>query len=142
MRSTVVDGALYDSARILVVDGSQNERTDGVRRAAKVVDKENASAAQDAPASNTPDPREDGDDFEPLFQPLILTVLSSEESRQASEPENQRKSRVALALTLAERGVRDSAALAAILDTWILTERSRPLREDIQRARLLAQQKP
>jgi hypothetical protein len=155
----VVDGALYDSTKFFVINCPDDH---AARRATKGYEDENASASDNgAPATvsgggsrpaagvaseasvvgegrTRPGPPEA---FE-RFEPLVLAVLSSDESRQASEPEHQRKSRVALALALAERGVQDSAGLAAILSTWDQTERSRPLREDIRRARLLASPGP
>lgn len=144
MRSTIVDGALYDSAKFFLVNGTKNG-SDGGRSEASGFAKQNASASNGASASEPSEGLAGGTgrtgDFE-RFQPLILAVLSFDESRQASEVENLRKSRVALALALAEQGVQDAAALAAILDTWSQTERSRPLRDDIERARLLVHPKP
>lgn len=70
------------------------------------------------------------------FEPLALAVLESDPARQ-EQPERIRKSRAELAMAMAEHGLKSSAALAAILDGWLQIERSRSLREAIERARLV-----
>ncbi len=148
LRSSVVDSALYDSSKFFVLNGAAS-RHSAVQNASA---SDNGAVASGGglrpPAGVASEVGVVGDGstgppegFE-RFEPLLMAVLSSDESRQASEPEHQRKSRVALALALAERGVQDSAGLAAILASWDQTERSRPLREDIRRARLLAGASP
>lgn len=70
------------------------------------------------------------------FEPLVLAVIEIDPERQ-EQPERVRKSRAELAMALAEAGLKGSAALAAILDGWLQIERSRSLREVIERARLV-----
>lgn len=70
------------------------------------------------------------------FESLALAVLEIDPGRQ-EQPERVRKTRADLAVALAEHGLKSSAALAAILDGWLQIERSRTLREVIERARLL-----
>ena len=138
-RSSEVDSALYTGAKFFVDNCGKQTDVAGADSEMKGIHKENASASDGAPASSKGDSAGSGDGkrlFEP-FGPLILAVLAGDDARQANETENLRKDRVALAVALAERGPRISVPLAAILDTWAQTERSRPLREDIARARLL-----
>lgn len=156
MRSSIVDLATYEKAKIFVVKWPSQQKIDGVdiemKGFQKEKENENASAtlaSNGAPASagNENDPEVAANQVGEVasrgayerFEALILTVLSADDGRQVSETENLRKERVALALALAGRGSRLSAPLAAILDAWSQTERSRPLREDIERARLLTQ---
>ena len=153
MRSSIVDLAMYEKAKFFVVKWPSQQKIDGVdiemKGFQKEKENENASAtlaSNGAPASagNENDPEVAANQAAPRgayerFEALILTVLSADDGRQVSETENLRKERVALALALAGRGSRLSAPLAAILDAWSQTERSRPLREDIERARLLTQ---
>jgi len=136
IRATTPDWPLYDGAKFFVENVLKQEMKD-VRGDTKGCGKENPSATNGASAllgfaaGKKSEGRTDG--FEP-FEPLLMAVLSSDGVRQAGEPESHRASRVALAGALAEHGVKDSAALAAILSTWLQTERSRPLREAIERA--------
>ncbi|KAK6376398.1 proteasome component M29 [Exophiala oligosperma] len=137
MKSYVVDLAVYENANVFVKKWPIKRKLDaGVDVEMNGAEKENASASNGALAS----PRKGAEEsaYE-RFEPLVLAVLAAEnnDGRQGSEPENVRRERVALAVALAERGTRVSAPLAAILTTWARTERSRLLREDIQRAQLL-----
>ena len=143
MKTYVVDLALYENANGFVKKWPIKQKSDGVDIEMKGAEKENASASNDALAATRKG--EDGPGEPPAgyerFEPLILAVLAAEDEghRQGSEPENVRRERVALAVALAGRGTRVSAPLAAILTTWAGTERSRLLREDIERAQLLLQ---
>ncbi|KAK5341475.1 proteasome component M29 [Exophiala xenobiotica] len=145
MRSSVVDLAMYEKSKFFVTKWPTQQKIDGVDIEMEGAQKENASASNGAPASSGRNPEEAANeaslagfrDAYERFEPLILTVLSADDGRQGSETENLRRERVALALALAGKGSRLSAPLAAILDAWSQTERSRPLREDIERARLL-----
>jgi len=145
MRSSVVDLAMYEKAKFFVTKWPTQQKIDGVDIEMEGAQKENASASNGAPASSGRNPEEAANEASiagfrgayERFEPLILTVLSADDGRQGSETENLRRERVALALALAGKGSRLSAPLAAILDAWSQTERSRPLREDIERARLL-----
>ncbi|KIX07081.1 uncharacterized protein Z518_05058 [Rhinocladiella mackenziei CBS 650.93] len=138
--ASAVDGALYESAKFFVVNVSPMKKDEGVRFGTENPSASNGAAPSLRLRTGEKSERRAGGEgpsgFWETFEPLVLAVLSSDTARQASEPENQRKSRVSLALAIAERGVQQPAALAAILDTWLQAERSRPLREDIERARL------
>lgn len=85
---------------------------------------------------------ENGADASELHK-LILAILSHSVGKSESsrvEPEILRKSRVRLGLALVERSGCNASArsrLASIFDMWLKTERSRPLREDIEKARTL-----
>ncbi|KAI1614467.1 proteasome stabiliser-domain-containing protein [Exophiala viscosa] len=138
-RSSEVDSALYTGAKFFVDNCGKQADVAGVDSEMKGINKENASASDVAPASSKGDSAgsEDGQRLHEPFEPLVLAVLAGGDARQANETENLRRDRVALAVALAERGPRMSVPLAAILDNWSQTERSRPLREDIDRARLL-----
>jgi len=140
-RSNALDIALYDSAKYFVSKSPKRHMADDVGEEAKAEsDKITSPASNGALAtqqrSSADDASAEGIDpgvFE-RFQPLIMAVLAFplEPWRQ---PERGRRSRVDLALALAQRGPQNPAALAAILDPWVPEERSRPLREDIERAR-------
>ncbi|KAL2427107.1 Proteasome component ECM29 [Exophiala dermatitidis] len=152
MQSRAVDSALYEGAKYFVLHAPQIKTKDGVHGEMEGCDNNKNAAASDdargtgsAPAvmvEEATERRAEGDGrkdsgtgrFEP-FEPLLMAVLAADSSRQGSEIESQRRSRVGLAQALAERGVQDPAALTAILDRWLQTERSRPLREDMERAR-------
>ncbi|EXJ79208.1 hypothetical protein A1O3_08709 [Capronia epimyces CBS 606.96] len=162
LRSSSLDSALYDSAKFFVLNALQEEKKAGVGGEVEGCDdndRENASTTHDADGAagadgagsaamglgqgqasgggavgRTGTGRTGGRGFEP-FEPLLMAVLTADSSRQASEVESQRRSRVGLARALAERGVQDRAALTAILDGWLQAERSRPLREEMERAR-------
>ncbi|KIV78326.1 hypothetical protein PV11_10053 [Exophiala sideris] len=139
IRSSEVDSALYTGSKFFVDNCGKHTDVTGVDNEMKGIEKENASASDGAPASHKDDSAGSGDGqrlFEP-FEPLVLAVLAGNDDRQANETENLRRDRVAVAVALAEREPRISVPLAAILDTWSQTERSRPLRKDIARARLL-----
>ncbi|EXJ96242.1 hypothetical protein A1O1_01368 [Capronia coronata CBS 617.96] len=151
--SSTIDAALYDSAKVFVQAARKENEKGSVGGEKEGCDKtENNSAPDDAQleglrsaavAKEVSGRRAGGDDggtggggFAP-FEPLLMAVLTAgaDFSRQATETEGRRRSRVDLARTLAEGGVVDPAALRAILDRWLQVERSRPLREDIERAR-------
>lgn len=70
------------------------------------------------------------------FEPLALAVVQVEPDRQ-EQPERVRKTRADLAVELAEHDLKSPAALTTILDGWLKVERSRSLREMIERARLV-----
>lgn len=138
IRAGEVDSALYEGAKIFVLTWPKKKR-------GGVVDGENPSATnQDAQASSQEKVGEKPETGEgrarpafERFEPLVMAVLDSDPDRQAQQPEHIRKSRVGLAVAFVERGVQESASLAAILDAWLKSERSRPLREDVERARLM-----
>ncbi|KAL2427097.1 Proteasome component ECM29 [Exophiala dermatitidis] len=151
MQSRAVDSALYEGAKYFVLHAPQIQTKDGVHGKMEGCDNnKNASASNDARGTGSApamvgeaserraegDGRKDGGSgrFEP-FEPLLMAVLAADSSRQGSEIESQRRSRVGLAQALAERGVQDPAAFTEILDRWLQTERSRPLREDMEKAR-------
>ena len=151
MRVGEIDSALYDEAKIFVLTWPKTKKGVEDIQGKGYENGENPSATDEAaPASpekssvtvwRVPEASEDGTakglrgSFE-RFEPLVMAVLDSDPGRQAQQPEHIRKSRVALAVASAERNSLRSLSLAAILDTWTQTERSRPLREDIERARL------
>lgn len=140
-RSSEVDSALYTGAKFFVVNCRKfSDVENGEDREMKGSEKENASASDGAPASSAGSG--DGEGLSAAFEPLVLSVLAGDDGRQATEAENLRKDRVALAVALVERAPRISVPLAAILDTWLQTERSRPLREEIERTRLLIKRSP
>ena len=140
VRSTALDMALYESAKIFVVNApkTKGDEDDVVKdsKTGSSDDRNTSPASNDALATNRRQfsgVTSEVGVFE-RFQPLVMAVLAAplEPWRQ---PERARKSRVELALALGQRGLQDPAALAAILDPWLAEERSRPLREDIERAR-------
>lgn len=154
LHSSTVDTALYDSAKYFVANVLKGRSEAGAGGEKEGCDTKNAAASGDANGTGSAAAvgeasesraggkgRKDnggGAGFEP-FQPLLMAVLTagseSDSSRQDSETESQRRSRVGLAHALAERGVQDPAVLTAILDRWLQAERSRPLREEIESVR-------
>lgn len=77
-------------------------------------------------------------ELERFLEEVILALTSHDSSRLEASPENVRKSRVRLGLTLVERRACNAVSrgrLASILDKWLNVERSRPLREDLEKAR-------
>ncbi|KIW80525.1 hypothetical protein Z517_07141 [Fonsecaea pedrosoi CBS 271.37] len=141
IRSSKLDIALYDGAKFFVVNTSRpkSEGSDGgddnVDGPDDTINSASGLATASAPRSSAREGSElDGRRaFEP-FQPLVMAVLACP-PEPWREPERARKSRADLALAMAQQGLRDPAALAAILDPWLVEERSRPLREEIGRAR-------
>jgi hypothetical protein len=139
VRSSSLDMALYSGVTIFVENVAPAKGVD-VAVGDKSDAKNTSSASRSAPATG---PRgsfggedsEEGDQPGARFQPLIMAVFAypSEPWRQ---PERARKSRVDLGLALARQrpSLKDPRALASILDPWLVEERSRPLREDLERA--------
>jgi hypothetical protein len=122
MQSHNVDEALYDGAKELVLELS---RSTSPRNGHGSKEIDNTTAGGTPRAKGTID----------AFSSLLMAVLNPEaSSRQSSEPEKLRKSRVALAVALAEQGLQDSTGLSKILEEWLKTERSRLLCDDIKRA--------
>jgi hypothetical protein len=120
-KSNSIDVAMFDAAAIFFSRLSKTSK-EGGRRAANQSDKENDSRPHQA--------------FEAF---LALLLEDDDSSRDAgSQPELLRKSRVQLALAVSGSEVCSAssrARLASQLGTWILSERSRPLREDMQKAK-------
>ncbi|OAP62189.1 hypothetical protein AYL99_04392 [Fonsecaea erecta] len=134
IRSSTLDIALYDAAKFFVVEGPKSK---GVVDGGEVLDEKNTSAS--AARSGAREGSElDGQRASEPFQPLVMAVLACP-PEPWREPERARKSRAELALAVTQHGLHDSTALAAILDPWLVEERSRPLREEIGRARQACQ---
>lgn len=138
IRSNALNTALYDGAKFLVENGSKISTVDVVGVEVSVGEK-TSSVSDAALATGQRFSAQEGFEIgagnvSARFQPLVMAVLACpvEPWRQ---PERVRKSRLELALALAQGALQDPAALAAILDPWLVEERSRPLREDIERAR-------
>jgi len=153
VQATEIEVVLYEETKKFVLSRPKGKGSAQFDKDAQGHDKEqegtteNPSATgmrEPAPASKVGEFSEGGEAHEEegrmgpfeAFEPLMLAVLQTDPERQ-DQPERARKSRADLALALADRGMRDSAALAAILDGWLQIERSRSLREVIERARLL-----
>lgn len=156
IRSGLVDGTLYESAKIFVDGRSRRAGIDGGAQETVVSADQNASASLASKEALATESRrgsarveseagakgqgQEGS-FGP-FDPLVMAVLAAS-PEPWRDPERVRRSRVELAVALARRGLQDPGALAAILDPWAREERSRPLRDDIERARrLLGQGSP
>lgn len=161
VRTSEIDRATYDGAKALM----EAEGKDGVRRDTRGGDVEktleNASGSGLGPGQGRMESAGGGDGAKagqegdgqagagaaegiasgPLAVAVALALAalgagdSSSMDRQASEPEHVRKSRVGLALAVAQKGGQRSGALARMLDGWYESERSRPLREEIDRVR-------
>lgn len=157
VRTSEIDRATYEGAKALM----EAERKEGVRPGTRSGDVEktlenaagsgsgsgqggmgSAGGGDGAKAGQ----EGDGQSFEGIASgpvavavALALAALGSGDSssmdRQASEPEHVRRSRVGLALAVAQKGGQRSEALAGMLDGWYESERSRPLREEIDRVR-------
>ncbi|KIV95343.1 hypothetical protein PV10_03010 [Exophiala mesophila] len=159
LRTSEIDRATYEGAKILMEkQRPEGRRVDGFRRDTKGGDVEktlgNAADAASASALGSgagengsaeggegPQSAREGIASEPraVALALALAALGSGDSasidRQASEPEHLRKSRVSLALAVAQNCGQRSDTLARMLDGWYESERSRPLREEIDRVR-------
>jgi hypothetical protein len=152
MQAGEIDIALYEGTKNFVLAWPKKKRGESIEEVEgydKEKSSENPSATKNsAPASMKPKEGEFSEasvdhtantgrvgPFEG-FEPLALAVLEINPARQ-EQPERVRKSRAELAMALAEHGMKSSAALAAILDGWLQIERSRSLREVIERARLV-----
>ena len=126
--SVSVDLALFEGLGTLLSDTTKFPLLkDGRRRAANQSDKENGSEENEADA-----------DLERFLQEIILAVFSHDSSRLEASPEKLRKSRVRLSRILAESSgcnAMSRGKLASIFDMWLRSERSRPLREDIEKAK-------
>jgi hypothetical protein len=133
MHSNILDNSLYEHAKIIIDSRTSNN---GVARSTES-NENTSSASPEAPATSVSvaDKISATDEwaFE-RFQPLILAVLAYPE-QPWHQPERTRKLRLELALAVSQQSLKDSMKLAAILDPWCAEERSRPLREDIERAR-------
>jgi len=128
MQSAAIDTALYDGATFLITTTRSENPSLGDGRVGEN-DVKNASASDKAD-----DPRR----FARASEEIGLALLADpgdSPSLPGSEPEKLRISRVALGMALAENGVHYPDKLDAIFDQWLRTERSRPLRSDIERAR-------
>lgn len=149
IRSSGLDIALYDSAKFFVVNGpkaqtagngqgAKQKRESGSEKASSGSGTGTNPSSTQATGSLSSESEERVRESTERFQPLVMAVLAAplEPWRQ---PERVRKSRVELAVALAQRrgNLQDPQALAAILDPWLVEERSRPLREEIERARRL-----
>ena len=122
--SATVDVALFDALAKLFSRLAKTSLDEGGRRGANQSDKEDnvSGAALEA------------------FSEQIVALLTSHESSRphSASSEKLRKSRVNLAVSLAQSEVGSPASrvqLASIFDTWLESERSRPLREEIQKGR-------
>ena len=133
--SNALDLALYDSANFFIVNAPKTKGVDDVE-----VDGKTSLSASDGKLatgqrSSADFTSEVGDQgVVERFQPLLMAVFASP-LEPWQQPERARKSRVELALALARQHMQDPAALVAILDNWLVEERSRPLREELERAR-------
>ena len=125
-RSTSIDLAVYEGLGTFLSETAKSPMLEeGRRRAANQSDKENDAEENEA-------------DLEQFLQEIILALTSHDSSRLEASPENVRKSRVRLGLTLVERKACNASSrvrLASILGMWLDSERSRPLREDLEKAR-------
>jgi hypothetical protein len=126
--SVTIDIALYEELGTFLSHTAKSPMLeDGARRPANQNDKENGA-------------EEDEAEVERFSQDLILALLGHDSFRGEglSQPETLRKSRVRLGLVMVERrgcNASSRGQLAPILDMWLRSERSRPLREDIEKAR-------
>lgn len=117
--SVVIDTAMYEGAGTFLSRTAKSPSVEEGRLRAANQENEGNGAAD----TNTHE--------------LALAIISHSESSRV-EPEMLRKSRVRLGLTLVERSGCNASSrsrLASIFDMWLTTERSRPLREDIEKAR-------
>ena len=125
-KSTSIDLAVYEGLGTVLSETAKSPLLEeGRRRAANQSDEENVAEENEA-------------ELERLLQEIILALTSHDPSRLEASPENVRKSRVRLGLILVERKACNAVSrgrLAAILDMWLNSERSRPLRADLEIAR-------
>jgi hypothetical protein len=133
--SVSIEKELCEGAATFV---SQTAKEGGRRRAANQNGEENGSEEKKA-------------EFEMFLNELILAILSHKAGEVGGGPgglglgsvvasESLRKSRVRLAHALVESNrlnAQSRGNLASILDGWLQSERSRPLREDVEKARAM-----
>ncbi len=124
--STSVDLAVYEGLGTFLSETAKSPMLeDGRWRAANQSDKENVAKENEA-------------ELERFLKEIILALTSHDSARLEASPENLRTSRVRLGLILVERHACSAVSrekLASILDMWLRSERSRPLREGLEKAR-------
>ena len=133
-RSSTIDATIYESLARYVSNDTERGSDKGGRRSANQGDKENGAALDEASLASRVEPEL----LERFLEKAVAVFFSHDSSRDYStDPERVRKLRVALALALSRNqlGSESSrASLAAILDKWHASERSKPLREELQSA--------
>lgn len=131
-RSSTTDAIIYESLATFVSKDTELRKEKGGRRSANQGDKENGAASNEAS-------RADPEPFERFLEKVVAALFSHDSARDYStDPEKVRKLRVALALALSRNNLcsRSSrTSLATILDRWHASERSKPLREELETAR-------
>ena len=139
VRSSALDVALYDAVKFFIDSRPDSENVDVVEDGERTDEKDQvASRSGSSKIASAKGGSEESDETIARFEALALAVLASPLDAWR-EPERARKSRVDLALAVAkghppQRRLQNPAALAAILKPWLAEERSRPLREDLDRA--------
>lgn len=127
--STSIDTALYDGLNAYLSATSKGTlSTAGRRRTANQDDNENGSEEDENQAG-----------LARFLQEVLLALFSpSRDDSSRNEPESLRKSRARLGLTMVGHHACNAAShnqLASILDTWLRSERSRPIRDELEKAK-------
>jgi hypothetical protein len=129
--SVSIETALYDGLNSFVsatAKGTADISTnDGRRRTANQDENENGSG-------------ENQTELARFLQEAVLALFShtSGDSARNAEPEALRKSRAGLGSSLVGHHAINAASrgfLASIFDTWLQSERSRPIRDELEKAR-------